>query len=628
MSVPSADQVREAVSAAEAAHGRESAEALAERYAAAVSLWERRDFEAAASGYRDVYHQSRRALGEHHWLTHYALGRTADCLAYAGQWAMAVSCQAFYLDALTDAHGPNSRFVYMGRRILGERLHRAGRLEEAAGVLNDLVEESKHAKNPGDTEIPACSRAAALVAFDRERYDEAARHHGDAVAWHVRHDGPEADATMEAELAYAGSLVRSGAVDDAASRYRGVLTRREAVSGPDDQQTLRVVGLFANDMLHAKRYREALPLCVRLSEARERLYEADDPRVLDARQSVATVRLCLDEFDEAARLFEDVVRRGRRVWGSEHRQTLVSQELWVKALTEAGRDEEEIEVRRSHVEALARAKGPDDVESLKQLEMLGIRLGQVKRWVESLEVFLEVVERRTRVFGADDARRRMMVTLAGNTALMVRRYDVAASAFRETVRWRSRELGDDHPETSAARVDEGKALYGAGLYAQAEKLFWEAARGYERHHDLDHPAVLDTLAWVVMARKKDGRTHAAVDVASLVADGRQRTLGPDHADTMEAWFEAGELAMADDQDQLAADMFAKAAERLARVRGADDASTLATRLLQAVAMLCAGVTPEARRLFMEVWERQREVLGPDHEVTRRSADFFDDFLKE
>lgn len=104
----------------------------------------------------------------------------------------------------------------------------------------------------------------------------------------------------------------------------------------------------------------------------------------------------------------------------------------------------------------------------------------------------------------------------------------------------------------------------------------------------------------------------AVPVARAVVEGRQRVLGPDHPETLDAVYTLAHAYEFAGQAVAAMDLFEDLAARWSRIRGEDGPEALRARAGLASALTTAGRADEAVRLLETVVAAQSRTLSADH----------------
>ena len=168
---------------------------------------------------------------------------------------------------------------------------------------------------------------------------------------------------------------------------------------------------------------------------------------------------------------------------------------------------------------------------------------------------------------------------------------------------------------TALRATIAQTYHGLASWEKAEaqwRSLLEAAR-QRNPESADSYQVLAELAHILRHR---GRTDAeTVKMAETAAAGLERTLGPDHANTL-SWLDNLALAYRDAgklPDAIA--LFERVREAMIAQLGPDHPTTLKTLNNLAGAYWTARRLPEAIALFEQVRDAMIAKLGPDHPDT-------------
>ncbi len=104
---------------------------------------------------------------------------------------------------------------------------------------------------------------------------------------------------------------------------------------------------------------------------------------------------------------------------------------------------------------------------------------------------------------------------------------------------------------------------------------------------------------------------------------RQRTLGPEHPDTLISWFGIAQAMAARGDHAGAEDEFRDVLAARQRTLGPDHPDTLATRFSIAREMAARGDHAGAQNEFQAMLPYLQRRLGPDHPDTQAAAEWID-----
>jgi len=418
--------------------GEHVAQARFERGQALVEIGET---DAARGEFEKLLAESPGSRFEGYALRHLgALARAAGDDAGAAEW-FAKARRAGAADIVGDAT------LDQGRALLG-----AGKYDEAAGVLGELINSTK------DADLLREASASRAVALSRAGRAEEAVAAIDAI------DRSALDADMMQALAYerAWSLRSLGRSDDALKAYRALID--EGHETPIlAHAMLEVAGLE----MDAERYDAATDLLDELESVAQRVDAGD--KVAEQRtyrRGVCAQRL--EDYKTAA----DVLADFRQRWPKSELADS-GDLLCADAMSKLGRQEEAVE-RFARV-----GESADDTLAEPALLGLGQSLATLQRWAESEAAYRKHAER----FGDGELWFQSAFGIAWALEHQERR-DEAIAEYREVT---ARHKG---PTAARAQFQIGECLFAEGKHEEAARELvkvdilygypeWSAAALYE-----------------------------------------------------------------------------------------------------------------------------------------------------
>lgn len=297
----------------------------------------------------------------------------------------------------------------------------------------------------------------------------------------------------------------------------------------------------------------------------------DSDEALEALRAVAIALSGLARFDEAERLFRQILdRRRERAPGDEH--TLEAAQNYAQVLLEQGRFTEALEVSERNLSERAALLGPDSVSTLRTDLHLGLTLVFLGRWEEA----------RDRL---EDCMARFAAQSASDTPHALQGLLVLASVYRG--------LGD----TGAALEHSTRAL---ALYR----------RRYP-------PTVRQTLYGRVVhmvTLAVAGRGEEAAAEARLLLPPTDERFPDDHPFPAWARVGAGIALRSQGAFAAAAELDRAALERLRALYGAGSFNTLAAALNLATDLYGLERHEDARLLDALTEADCRAILEPGHPI--------------
>ena len=299
----------------------------------------------------------------------------------------------------------------------------------------------------------------------------------------------------------------------------------------------------------------------------------DQPLSLTLRHTLADMTgMTSGDFQRVRELLAVVVEDMIRVFGPNHRNTLIARSSLAHCTGKAGDVVRARELTAAVVEDMMRALGPDHGDILYARGDLARWTGAAGDVVRARELTAELLDRYG--FGPEHlAARAYLGRLTGQAPDAASARELAAAVVNDT----QRVLGPDHRQTLAARAHLAWWTGEAGDVARARKLAAELVEDNRRVLGPEHRHTLLARAYLARWTGEAGDVARARELAAELVEDDERILGPDHRYTLDArthlarWTaEAGDLVRA---QQLAATLM----EDLARIFGPDHQNTQAAQ---------------------------------------------------
>jgi tetratricopeptide (TPR) repeat protein len=158
-----------------------------------------------------------------------------------------------------------------------------------------------------------------------------------------------------------------------------------------------------------------------------------------------------------------------------------------------------------------------------------------------------------------------------------------------------------------------------GKLAEAEPLHRQALEARERTLGPDHTDTLTSVNNLAVLLKTQGKLAEAEPLSRRALEARERTLGADHADTLMSASNLASLLQAQSKLAEAEPLHRRALEARERTLGADHAHTLTSVGILASFFQAQGKFAEAEPLSRRALEAFERTLGADHAHTLTSV---------
>ncbi|RMF77011.1 MAG: serine/threonine protein kinase [Planctomycetota bacterium] len=310
------------------------------------------------------------------------------------------------------------------------------------------------------------------------------------------------------------------------------------------------------------------------------------PETLVTMSNLASLLQSRNKLDEAERLKRRVLELRRKTYGDDHERTRRSMSSLASLLHDQGKLDEAEALSREVLAQMRRTLGVDNAVTLGTMNNLALLLKDRGKLDEAEPLMKETVEALRRNFGE---RHPYTLTAMGNWALVVKdlgRIDEAIAVQRELLEIRREVLGPEHPDTVNTMHNLAVALCDRGDFAEAEPIDREVLRLRTRDLGENHPRTLMTLNNLGEILLETGRIEEAEQLFRKSAN-------------------AAAAQASDAGDWRAAEYAGRWGASLAALKRDDEAEVQLLRGLRGL----------------------REILGDEHELTRRARNEIERFYR-
>ncbi len=282
----------------------------------------------------------------------------------------------------------------------------------------------------------------------------------------------------------------------------------------------------------------------RMAEARPHLQRAHELRVehlgenhfdtLITLRDYANTFFYLDEYAEAATIYEDLVPRFAKIAGPEDGYTVLARSQYAQILEALGRYEESEREHRDVLDIRLRQLGEEHGSTLSSINNLGVLLARRGRIDEALVYLEKAADLRAKRNGPDSPR---TLIARGNVAamhMMQGRTEIARPIFRDVLDRQLRTIGPGHRHTMRTVVHLTNTCELMGDPEAAERIARETLEAADAGFDDDRPWIFDGYERLVLALLAREKFEEAAPICDALLEFRQARFGTDHPQTAAA----------------------------------------------------------------------------------------------
>lgn len=411
---------------------------------------------------------------------------------------------------------------------LGSLLEAMGKYNEAEPLQRFVLEMREMSGREHGSTLESCNNLAVLLQR-RGKHREAEQLYRRALEGHLRTKGERSLASGMSLHNLGELLLEEGSVQEAEALLQRALESRMRTLGPTACETLRTQDSLA-----------------RLWRRTGRSAKADEPLRLAAqrcqRDLGPTHELTLMSLNHLAIHLQAAGQHEEAIETLRH-----SAEACRSYAEESREGNNDRVIQPSAAAGLPTVAGPRQLEALNNLALLLREAGDY-RGAEPL--LRDVVEGRRRLCGPNH---QSTLTAVNNLGVLLQdtgNYSEAEPLQREALRSRKETLGHEHPETLTALNNLATVFKAMGLHDKAVETHRLALQGKQSSLGPTHPSTLKTLDNLVDLLSSTGRGSEAEHLQRSAVLDQEHALGPEHADTIASRVKLAALLMAAPQEHL------------------------------------------------------------------------------
>jgi len=323
-------------------------------------------------------------------------------------------------------------------------------------------------------------------------------------------------------------------------------------------------------------------------------------------------------FDEAEKLFVQVMETCKTKLGADHPDTLTSMANLASTYRDQGRWEEAEKLGVLVVETRKSKLGADHPDTLTSMADLASTFLVQGWWREAEKLFMQVIETRKTKLGADHPD---MLTSTDDLASTYRdqgRMEEAEKLFVQVMETRKTKLGADHPDTLTSIANLALTIWKQGRWEEVENLFMQVIEKSKMKLGADHPYTLTSMANLATTFWSQGRWEEAEKLLMQTIETCKTKLRADHPFMLTSMANLASTYRDQGRWEEAETLEVQVVVTSKTKFGASHPSTLTYMANLAVTYKNQGRWEEAEKLEVQVMEISKTKLGADHPDTLTS----------
>jgi tetratricopeptide (TPR) repeat protein len=304
---------------------------------------------------------------------------------------------------------------------------------------------------------------------------------------------------------------------------------------------------------------QALPLNQDAVAIRRRILGPRAPETLGSMNAVAIDEYMQGHYDEAEKMFREVLQGRREVSGNENRDTLGAIGNLSATYQVQGRYAEAEVLQRELLATRRRIFGPEHVDTIESILLLANTLSSQHKEADAEKLLRDAYEIQKRKLGPDHPDTLLAMTNLAATLKDEKQYTESRAMYDEALPIQRKVLGEEHFMTLSTRVALAEILMGEGDYAGAEKSLREMKELDQKVLGANHPRTIETMEDLGVTLAHEGKNREADQELSGALRLAEKTKVENIAPN--AWYALATGAAVEGNRDEALDRLKKAFER-------------------------------------------------------------------
>lgn len=336
----------------------------------------------------------------------------------------------------------------------------------------------------------------------------------------------------------------------------------------------------------------------------------------DVQHLIADVLIDEGKYADAEKALRQVVEVRTRVVGPENPDTLRSRNNLGLALVRGGKFAEAEREYREVADLQAKVLGPEDPDTLMSRTGLATALFRQAKFVESEKESREVLKLSEKVLGPEHPDTLRSRNYLAGTLGSQNKHAEAEAECRTVLELRTKTLGPEHPDTIASRSNLAGTLMKQGRYAEAEQEYRELIELNDKVLGAQHPQAFVLRRNFVTALLYQKKYDEAAAEGRQALAGNEKALGAEHPETLSSRANLAYALMNQGKFSEAESTFREVIKLQERVLGPEHPDTLSACSNLAYVLARSGKNAEAVQFARRAATSSLTVFGADHPSTK------------
>jgi tetratricopeptide (TPR) repeat protein len=331
-------------------------------------------------------------------------------------------------------------------------------------------------------------------------------------------------------------------------------------------------------------------------------------------------------YEEAEKVFTQVMETSSRVLGVEHPTTLGSMANLASTYKNQGRWKEAEELQAKELEICSRVFGAENPSTMFSMVNLASIYSSQGRWKEAEELEAQVMDTSLRVLGIEYPDTLTSMANLASTYSNQGRWKEAEELGVQVIETSLRVLEMEHPITLTSMANLASIYGNQGQWKKAEELGMQVMKTSLKVLGIEHPDTLISMANLVLTYNHQGQWKKAEELGVQVMEIGSRVLKAEHPILLTSMDNLASTYWNQEQWKKAKELGIQVMETRKRVFGMEHPITQTSIANMALIYRNQGEWKKAEELETQVIETKKSMLGEEHlDILTGTNNFTDTF---
>jgi len=372
------------------------------------------------------------------------------------------------------------------------------------------------------------------------------------------------------------------------------------------------------ELLKVSKYREAIPVALRILEITEKLYGPEHPYTAASLNGLGILYYNINDYAKAEPILTRALQITEKSLGKDHTDVALVLVVLANLYNSKGNYAESKFLNERALGIYEKTLGNDHPSSANCLNNLALLSEEMGDYVKAKLLYMQALEIREKVLGLEHPDTAISLNNLAGLYKAINDYGNAELLYNQALQISVKSLGPEHP-TTATYLNNLAGLYEVKKdYARAESLYNQALQISIKALGSNHPDTVNCQNNLALLYRTMARYAEAELLFKNVLKIREKMVGPGHPDTAASLNNLASLYQDMGNYSAAEPLFKKALKIREKVFGQEHTDTATSLNDLALLYKIKNDYGKAEALFKQAVQIDEKILGQEHPNTATS----------